>query len=189
MARREQRRGVPLHGVGPRSAGRGLYGGNRSPAALRRAPRRVLTASRRRLTDLNARLIGTRTLTPQSAAELITSAPHTGDEADALLELAALCGYLQHALEIVVSLLRRRRHRAIASLVDDIKVSADPTDALRLCPFFDATYHHLPTDQARLLRLLALAPTRRFLLRDSDDASRGARADVAGACEEMPLLV
>jgi hypothetical protein len=126
---------------------------------------RILVTSRHRLTDLNARLIDIRTLTSQSAAELITSALYTSDERDdrparepdALLELAALCGYLPHALEIAASLLRRRRHRTIASLVDDIKASADPTDALRLRPVFDATYRHLPTDQARLLRLLALA--------------------------------
>ncbi|MGI5458788.1 tetratricopeptide repeat protein [Streptomyces sp. CA-249302] len=128
---------------------------------------RVLVTSRHRLTDLNARLIDIRTLTPQSAAELVASALQTSDEdddrpvrePDALLELAALCGYLPHALDIAAGLLRRRRHRAIATLVDDIKASADPTDTLRLRPVFDTTYRHLPTDQARLLRLLALAPT------------------------------
>lgn len=151
---------------------------------------RVLVTSRHRLTDLNARLVDIRTLTSQSAAELITSALYTSDEGDdrparepdALLELATQCGYLPHALEIAASLLRRRRHRTIASLVDDIKASADPTDALRLRPLFDATYRHLPTDQARLLRLLALAPTA--------DVATETAAVIAGlpAARALPLL-
>jgi hypothetical protein len=67
-------------------------------------------------------------------------------------------------------MLRRRRHRDIASLVTDIRKAGDPTDALTsngtdlygralaLRPVFDVSYRRLPLQQARLLRLLALAP-------------------------------
>ncbi|UUU30367.1 tetratricopeptide repeat protein [Streptomyces sp. CA-210063] len=151
---------------------------------------RVLVTSRHKLTDLNARLIDIRTLAPQPAAELIATTLEISDEGDdrparepdALLELAALCGYLPHALNIAAGLLRRRRHRTIATLVDDIKASADPTDTLRLRPVFDATYRHLPTDQARLLRLLALAPTA-----DVPTETAAAIADLPAA-RALPLL-
>lgn len=141
---------------------------------------RVLITSRDRPDALPVRVIDLETLDPEESAALITRALHDADERDdrpsrepeSLLELAALCGHLPLALQIAAAMLRRRRHRDIASLVAEIKESGDPviildkgspgTDlygrSLVLRPVLETSYRRLPPDQARLLRLLALAP-------------------------------
>ncbi|WP_327407068.1 tetratricopeptide repeat protein [Streptomyces sp. NBC_01288] len=140
---------------------------------------RVLITSRDRPHSLPVRLIDLESLTPDESAALITRALHDTDERDdrparepdALHELTALCGHLPLALQIAAGLLRKRR-RGIASLVTDIKEAEDPTAVLDkdspgsdlygrslvLRPVLETSYRRLPPDQARLLRLLALAP-------------------------------
>ncbi|NEC87371.1 tetratricopeptide repeat protein [Streptomyces sp. SID12501] len=141
---------------------------------------RVLITSRDRPDSLALRLIDLETLPPDDSAALITRALHDADERDdrpaveqdALHELTALCGHLPLALQIAAAMLRRRRHRGIASLVTEIKQAEDPTAvldngthgtdlygrSLALRPVLETSYRRLPPDQARLLRLLALAP-------------------------------
>ncbi|MEU5002312.1 tetratricopeptide repeat protein [Streptomyces sp. NPDC021622] len=128
---------------------------------------RVLVTSRDRLTDLPARLIGLDTLAPDAAADLLTLALRLSDDRDdrpnrepgALRELAAVCGHHPLALQIAASMLRKRRYRGIASLVEEIRDAADPTDVLALRPVFDVSYGRLPAPQALLLRVLSIAPT------------------------------
>jgi tetratricopeptide (TPR) repeat protein len=55
-------------------------------------------------------------------------------------------------------MLRKRRHRSVASLVNELRGAEDVTAAVGLRPLFEAAYRQLPSAQARLLRLLALAP-------------------------------
>lgn len=141
---------------------------------------RVLITSRDRPDALPVRVIDLETLGPDESAALITRALRDADERDerpsrepdALRELAALCGHLPLALQIAAAMLRRRRHRDIASLVDEIRETGDPTTALdngspgtdlygrslALRPVLETSYRRLPDDQARLLRLLCLAP-------------------------------
>ncbi|MGW1719162.1 tetratricopeptide repeat protein [Streptomyces sp. NPDC002156] len=141
---------------------------------------RVLITSRDRPDSLALRLIDLETLPPDDCAALITRALHDADERDdrparepdALHELTALCGHLPLALQIAAAMLRRRRSRGIASLVAEIKQAEDPTAvldngtrgtdlygrSLTLRPVLETSYRRLPPDQARLLRLLALAP-------------------------------
>ncbi|MDX3495658.1 tetratricopeptide repeat protein [Streptomyces turgidiscabies] len=142
---------------------------------------RVLITSRDRPDSLpGVRLIDLEALPPEDSAALITRALHDADERDdrparepdALRELSALCGHLPLALQIAAAMLRRRRHRGIASLVTEIKQADDPTAvldngtrgtdlygrSLALRPILETSYRRLPPDQARLLRLLALAP-------------------------------
>ncbi|GAA2655451.1 ATP-binding protein [Streptomyces vastus] len=141
---------------------------------------RVLITSRDRPDTLSVRLIDLETLAPDDSAALVTRALHDADERDdrpsrepdALRELTSLCGHLPLALQIAAAMLRRRRHRDIASLVTEIKEAADPTAVLDngsrgtdlygrslvLRPVLETSYRRLPPDQARLLRLLALAP-------------------------------
>lgn len=141
---------------------------------------RVLITSRDRPDALPVRVIDLETLDPDESATLITHALHDADERDdrpscepdALRELAALCGHLPLALQIAAAMLRRRRHRGIASLVDEIREAEDPTIALDngspgtdlygrslvLRPVLETSYRRLSDDQARLLRLLCLAP-------------------------------
>ncbi|MDX2547024.1 tetratricopeptide repeat protein [Streptomyces sp. WI04-05B] len=142
---------------------------------------RVLITSRDRPDSLTGvRLIDLEALPPEDSAALITRALHDADERDdrparepdALHELTALCGHLPLALQIAAAMLRRRRLRGIASLVTEIMQAEDPTAvldngtrgtdlygrALALRPILETSYRRLPPDQARLLRLLALAP-------------------------------
>ena len=141
---------------------------------------RVLITSRNRPDALPVRLIDLETLPPDDSAALITRALRDADERDdrpslepdSLYELASLCGHLPLALQIAAAMLRRRRHRDIASLVTEIKQAEDrihvfdkssrDTDqygrSLALRPVLDTSYHRLPPDHARLLRLLSLAP-------------------------------
>ncbi|MFD4879689.1 tetratricopeptide repeat protein [Streptomyces sp. NPDC058420] len=141
---------------------------------------RVLITSRDRSDALPMRLIDLETLAPEESVALVTRALHDTDERDerpgrepdALRELADLCGHLPLALQIAAGMLRRRRHRDIASLVTEIRAAGDPTAVLDsgspgadlygrslvLRPVLETSYRRLPPDQARLLRLLCLAP-------------------------------
>jgi tetratricopeptide (TPR) repeat protein len=141
---------------------------------------RVLITSRDRPDSLAVRLIDLKALAPEKSVALVTRALRDTDERDdrpkrepdALRELADLCGHLPLALQIAAGMLRRRRHRDIASLVADIRGAGDPADVLDrgspgtdlygrslvLRPVLETSYRRLPTDQARLLRLLCLAP-------------------------------
>ncbi|MCX4971313.1 tetratricopeptide repeat protein [Streptomyces sp. NBC_00620] len=142
---------------------------------------RVLITTRDRPDALSGvRLIDLETLPADDSAALITRALHDADdrddrparEPDALRELTSLCGHLPLALQIAAAMLRRRRTRGIASLVTEIKHAGDTLAALDhgtrstdqygrslvLRPVLETSYRRLPPDQARLLRLLALAP-------------------------------
>ncbi|WP_329265646.1 tetratricopeptide repeat protein [Streptomyces sp. NBC_01478] len=141
---------------------------------------RVLITSRDRPNALPVRLIDLETLDPEESVALVTRALHDTDERDerpeqepsALRELADLCGHLPLALQIAAGMLRMRRHRDIASLVTEIRKAGDPTvvldkgspgtdlygRSLVLRPVLETSYRRLPSDQARLLRLLCLAP-------------------------------
>ncbi|WP_260327351.1 tetratricopeptide repeat protein [Streptomyces sp. TLI_185] len=141
---------------------------------------RVLITSRDRPHALPVRLIDLETLTPEESVALLTRALHDSDERDdrpkrepdAARELTDLCGHLPLALQIAASMLRKRWPRDIASLVAEIKEAEDPTAVLDngspgsdlygrslvLRPVLETSYRRLPPDQARLLRLLALAP-------------------------------
>ncbi|MFD4605313.1 tetratricopeptide repeat protein [Streptomyces sp. NPDC058464] len=141
---------------------------------------RVLITSRDRPDALPVRLIDLETLDPDDSVALVSRALHDADERDdrpacepdALRELTDLCGHLPLGLQIAAAMLRRRRHRSLASLVAEIKETGDPTTVLDngshgtdqygrslvLRPVLETSYRRLPADQARLLRLLALAP-------------------------------
>ncbi|ELS56536.1 ATP-binding protein [Streptomyces viridochromogenes] len=141
---------------------------------------RVLITSRDRPDALPVRLIDLETLAPDDSAALVTRALLAADERDdrpareprPLLELTELCGHLPLALQIAAAMLRRRRQRGIAALVAEIRRVGDAlavldngsrgTDqygrSLALRPVVATSYRRLPPDQARLLRLVALAP-------------------------------
>ncbi|MEV0482953.1 tetratricopeptide repeat protein [Streptomyces sp. NPDC050508] len=127
---------------------------------------RVLVTSRDRLTELDAQLIDLNVLNAEDATDLIDRSLRLSDRSDdratrepeAVSELAMLCGHHPLALRITAGMLRKRRHRSVASLVDELRGAEDWTAAVGLRPVFDAAYRQLPPEQARLLRLLALAP-------------------------------
>ncbi|MFJ6063698.1 tetratricopeptide repeat protein [Streptomyces tendae] len=141
---------------------------------------RVLITTRDRPDAIPVRLIDLEPLDPHEAVVLVTRALHDADERDertarepdAVHTLVTLCGHLPLALQIAAAMLRRRRLRDIASLVTEIQEAGDPTAvldhgsrgtdqygrSLALRPVLAASYRRLPSDQARLLRLLALVP-------------------------------
>lgn len=132
---------------------------------------RVLVTSRDRLTQLGARLVPLDQLTPEHARGLLDLALRTAepedsrvsDDVDAAGRLAALCGHLPLALQIAAALLVEDRGMPVAELVDELAASGDRLAQLddgerRVRAAFDLSYRRLPPEQARLLRLLALAP-------------------------------
>ncbi|WP_229914156.1 tetratricopeptide repeat protein [Streptomyces capitiformicae] len=141
---------------------------------------RVLITSRDSPNALPIRIIDLEALVPDESVALVTCALHDADERDerpsreldSLRELTALCGHLPLALQIAAAMLRQRRHRSISSLVAEIKEAEDPTivldngspgtdlygRSLVLRPVLETSYRRLPPAQARLLRLLSLAP-------------------------------
>jgi tetratricopeptide (TPR) repeat protein len=154
---------------------------------------RVLITSRDRLTELDARLVSLDVLRPEAAAELIDRSLRLSDggddraarEPEAVAELTVLCGHHPLALRIAVGMLRKRRYRGIASLVDELRDAEDRAGTLCVRPVFEVAYGQLPLEQARFLRLLCLAPAAEV----SGEAA-GALADLgidetAGLLEEL----
>ncbi|MBL1085733.1 tetratricopeptide repeat protein [Streptomyces actinomycinicus] len=132
---------------------------------------RVLVTSRDRLAQLGARLVPLDQLTPGAAYELLDRALRIADpednrvveETDAAARLAGLCGYLPLALQIAVALLAEDPGKSAAELAGELGASYDRLAALddgdrSVRAAFDLSYRRLPADEARLLRLLALAP-------------------------------
>ena len=135
---------------------------------------RVLTTSRHILAGLPARLIGLDTLTPADAATLIAQTlldarpedPRPHAEAEALARVAALCGHLPLALQIVAALLNSDPQRPIAALAADLADTRTRVTKLRyhdgdgrslaVQSAFDLSYHRLDPERARIFRLLSL---------------------------------
>ncbi|MGW0845639.1 tetratricopeptide repeat protein [Streptomyces sp. NPDC002787] len=132
---------------------------------------RVLVTSRDRLTQLGARLVPLDQLTPEHARGLLDLAlriaepedSRVTDDIDAAGRLAKLCGHLPLALQIAAALLVEDSGMPVAELVDELAASRDRLAHLddgerSVRAAFDLSYRRLPPEQARLLRLLALAP-------------------------------
>ncbi|MFF3712481.1 tetratricopeptide repeat protein [Streptomyces phaeochromogenes] len=147
-----------------------------SPAQVRPlfpggAGHRLLVTSRDRLSQLGARLLALDELTAEEAHELLDRALRIADPADAralecgdaVAELAALCGHLPLALQIAAALLVADPAKPVAELAARLTECRDRLDHLddgerSVRAAFDVSYRRLPPEQARLLRLLALAP-------------------------------
>lgn len=81
--------------------------------------------------------------------------------------LAALCGYLPLALQIVAALLGEEPGRPVAELVAELAEEGARLEALAyeevtLRATFDLAYRDLPEDQARLFRLLSAPRARMY---------------------------
>jgi tetratricopeptide (TPR) repeat protein len=135
------------------------------------ARHRLLATSRSKLPQLGARLLPLGELSPEEAYDLLDRAlriaapgdARVANESGAAAELALLCGHLPLALQIAAALLVLDRDKPVAELVVALAESGDRLlhldDGERsVRAAFDLSYRRLPADQARLLRLLALAP-------------------------------
>ncbi|GHG97967.1 hypothetical protein GCM10018780_23780 [Streptomyces lanatus] len=132
---------------------------------------RVLVTSRDRLPQLGARLVRLDQLSPKEAYELLDRAlriadpddSRVGDDPDMAERLARLCGHLPLALQIAAALLAEDPDMPVAELVAELGESRDRLEYLddgerSVRAAFELSYRRLPSEQARLLRLLALAP-------------------------------
>ncbi|MDV7217632.1 tetratricopeptide repeat protein [Streptomyces prunicolor] len=132
---------------------------------------RLLATSRSKLPQLGARLLPLGELSPEEAYDLLDRAlriaapgdTRVANEGEAAAELALLCGHLPLALQIAAALLVLDRDKPVAELVVELAESGDRLlhldDGERsVRAAFDLSYQRLPAEQARLLRLLALAP-------------------------------
>ncbi|MGW0835640.1 ATP-binding protein [Streptomyces prunicolor] len=131
----------------------------------------VLVTSRDRLPQLGARLVPLDQLTPKEAYELLDRALRIADpgdtrvvdDPDAAEQLAVLCGHLPLALQIAVALLAEDPGQPVTELVAELGESRDRLGHLddgerSVRAAFELSYRRLSPEQARLLRLLALAP-------------------------------
>ncbi|MFI2511436.1 tetratricopeptide repeat protein [Streptomyces sp. NPDC018972] len=131
----------------------------------------VLVTSRDRLPQLGARLVPLDQLGPREAYELLDLALRiadpcdirVADEPDTAERLAGLCGHLPLALQIAAALLAEDPDKPVTELVAELTESHDRLDHLddgerSVRAAFELSYHRLPPEHARLLRLLALAP-------------------------------
>ncbi|MER6342660.1 tetratricopeptide repeat protein [Streptomyces tendae] len=132
---------------------------------------RVLVTSRDRLPQLGARLLPLDELGTSEAYELLDRAlriadPHdgrVGDDTGTSDRLAGLCGRLPLALQIAAALLAADPGKPVSELVAELAEAHDRLDHLddgerSVRAAFELSYRRLPPEQARLLRLLALAP-------------------------------
>ncbi len=132
---------------------------------------RVLVTSRDRLPQLGARLLPLDELGTGEAYELLDRAlriadPHdgrVGDDTGTSDRLAGLCGRLPLALQIAAALLAADPGKPVSELVAELAEAHDRLDHLddgerSVRAAFELSYRRLPPEQARLLRLLALAP-------------------------------
>nr|WP_232108375.1 tetratricopeptide repeat protein [Streptomyces gossypiisoli] len=135
------------------------------------ARHRLLVTSRTKLPQLGARLLPLGELTPQEAYDLLDRALRIADPADrraaqepeAVRDVSARCGHLPLALGIAAALLVLDRDKPVAELADELAELLgrlahldDGERSVRAA--FDVTYRRLPAEQARLLRLMAVAP-------------------------------
>ena len=135
------------------------------------ARHRVLVTSRDRLPQLGARIVPLGQLTPSEASGLLDRVLRIADpddcriadETSAAAKVAACCGYLPLALQIAGALLVLDRSQPVAELAAELGEFRDRLDRLddgerSVRAAFELSYRLLAPDEARLLRLLALAP-------------------------------
>ncbi|WP_308311017.1 ATP-binding protein [Streptomyces sp. GbtcB6] len=135
------------------------------------ARHRVVVTSRDRLPRLRARLLPLDQLSPNDAGQLLDRALRIAypedsrvvDAVEAVTRLANLCGHLPLPLQIAAALLAEDPGMPVAELVGELETSHDRLGHLddgerSIRAAFELSYRRLPPDQARLLRLLALAP-------------------------------
>jgi tetratricopeptide (TPR) repeat protein len=132
----------------------------------------MLVTSRHTLPVPGARRVEVDVLPEAESVAVIAQAlhlAHPGDdriiaEPNAAAELARLCGRLPLALRIAAELLADKPDQPISELVSVLAGATDRLDELAygdsvgVRVTFDASYQNLPSDHARVFRLMALHP-------------------------------
>jgi tetratricopeptide (TPR) repeat protein len=132
----------------------------------------AVVTSRHTLGGLDARLLDLDVLTPDDSVELLQKAlgiacgptdRRVRDHPSEARTIAALCGYLPLALQIVAALLADDPTRPLCAIVGDLADTRSRLDELQrddvaVRAAFDLSYQHLSSDQAQLFRLLTVNP-------------------------------
>ncbi|MFL6127193.1 tetratricopeptide repeat protein [Actinophytocola sp.] len=150
----------------------------------------TLVTSRRGLTDLRSAVhLAVDVFTPEEALRFLTrTAPGVplGPDPDAPERIARRCGYLPLALGLLAAHIRATPGWTLtdhADRLDERHQDRRLDTAVELA--LDLSYHHLPTDRQRLLRLLALHPGQDF---DAHAAAALADTDLSTAHTHLRLL-
>ncbi|MFG2439639.1 SAV_2336 N-terminal domain-related protein, partial [Streptomyces sp. NPDC048508] len=141
------------------------------PLVQEDSPHRVLVTSRHRLPLLGAYLVPLDRLSSQQAYDLVDHVlrladpedHRVGDAPEMTEQLIDLCGHLPLALQIAAALLSAAPSMSVADFVEELAGAHDRLDRLgdgerSIRAAFELAYRRLSPEQARLLRLLALAP-------------------------------
>jgi tetratricopeptide (TPR) repeat protein len=127
----------------------------------------VLITSRTRLIALDgARPLELDILPADQAIELfrrLAYRPQDGSDANAVAELAELCGYLPLAIALLAGRLAHHPSWNITTFTDDLTAAHDrltelATEDRAVAAAFEMSYQHLPEDRQRLFRILGLHP-------------------------------
>jgi tetratricopeptide (TPR) repeat protein len=132
----------------------------------------AVVTSRHTLGGLDARLLDLDVLTPDDSVDLLDKAlgiahgptdRRVRDHPSEARTIAALCGCLPLALQIVAALLADDPTRPLHTFVADLADTRSRLDELQrddvaVRAAFDLSYRHLSSDQAQLFRLLTVNP-------------------------------
>jgi len=150
----------------------------------------TLITSRRRLTDLHSAIhLAVDVFTPEEALHFLAqTAPGfpVGPDPDAPQRLTRRCGYLPLALGLLTAHIRATPGWTLtdhADRLDERHQDRRLDTGVELA--LDLSYHHLPADRQRLLRLLALHPGQDF---DAHAAAALADTDLPTAHTHLHLL-
>jgi DNA-binding SARP family transcriptional activator/tetratricopeptide (TPR) repeat protein len=125
----------------------------------------TLITSRRRMVDLEAAHTVSVDVMPEAdAVALFTGVvgdDRAAGEADAVLEVVELCGYLPLAIRIAAARLRSRRAWSVRHLADRLRQARSPLAELSagdrsVAAAFALSYENLDTDLRRMFRLLGV---------------------------------
>ncbi|WP_276207469.1 tetratricopeptide repeat protein [Streptomyces agglomeratus] len=132
---------------------------------------RMLVTSRETLAQLDAHQLHLGVLAPAIAWEVLEKALEIADPRDPRLEaepdegenLCRLCGYLPLALQIAAAVLIVNPGKSVAELTSELADTTTRMDYLDdgergMKAAFDLSYRRLTKQQARLFRMVALAP-------------------------------
>ncbi|ADI08044.1 transcriptional regulator [Streptomyces bingchenggensis BCW-1] len=132
----------------------------------------VLVTSRHTLADLDARLHDLSVLDPKHAVDLLRLVlrrahgrddTRVDDAMDSAENIVQLCGLLPLALRIVAALLADQPRRPLSSMEQALsdthrRLQRLSRGSLAVRAAFELSYQHLPSEQARLFRLLPVNP-------------------------------
>ena len=153
----------------------------------------VLITSRRRLAGLpGARSLSLDVLRPPDAADLFTRivGPQRCGDADAVAEIARLCGYMPLAIQVAASRLRHHPAWTVADLAQRLATTQHRLGEIRgeeleVASSFELSYRYLTREQQRAFRKLGCYPGADFSLHAASAASGTSLSETERVLESL----